>query len=358
MKLLTPGPLTTSTSVKKEMLIDRCTWDTDYKHMTIKIQNELLAVAKVKPLTHSTILMQGSGTFSVEATLNTALTSKDKLLLIVNGAYGERMVNISDRIGINYEVYNCDYNKVPEVDVIESILKEDSSITHVAMVHLETTTGILNPLKEMTSIIKKYNKIFILDAMSSFGGIPIDLSSGSIDFLISSANKCIEGVPGFGYVIVKNDVIEKCQGNAASLVLDLYDQWQVMNKDGKWRFTSPTHTVAAFLKALQELKEEGGVEARNQRYQTVNKFIRKELRVLGFEAYIHESFQSPVIATYKYPTSNFNFQEFYDYLKSKGFIIYPGKLTKIDTFRLGNIGKISLDDAKALIESIKEYMEG
>ncbi|KHD15407.1 2-aminoethylphosphonate--pyruvate transaminase [Clostridium butyricum] len=357
-KLLTPGPLTTTEAVKKEMLFDRCTWDDEYKSITQKIRKELLDIGNVYEEDYTAVLMQGSGTFAVESVITSTVGEKDKLLIIANGAYGERIGQIAEHISLNHVIYNNEYDVHPDMDKVKEILDKDTEITHIAMVHCETTTGILNPIEDLSVIAKEYNKTLIIDAMSSFGGIPIDIKALGIDYLISSANKCIQGVPGFGFVIAKKEKLEKCKGISRSLSLDLYDQYKGMDKDGKWRFTSPTHVVAAFSKALDELKEEGGVEGRYNRYKNNNLVLRKKLKEIGIESYIEEEKQSPIITTFAFPTDAFSFNEFYSFIKERGFVIYPGKLTDVDTFRIGNIGEIYEEDINKLCEIIEEYVKG
>lgn len=357
-KLLTPGPLTTTKTVKEEMLFDRCTWDDDYKGITQKIRKDLLEIGNVSGDEYTVVLMQGSGSFGVESVLTSTIKDEDKALIITNGAYGERIVSMVNCLGIDNLVYSCDYDKLPDKDEIENILKENSELTHVIMVHCETTTGILNPIEDIAKLCEKYNKSFIVDAMSSFGGIPIDIKKLKIDYLISSANKCIQGVPGFSFIIANTKKLLKCEGVARSVSLDLYSQWKEMDKDGKWRFTSPTHVVAAFSKALDELREEGGVQARYERYKKNNELIRVRLKELGIEAYIDENLQSPIITTFFLDKNKFEFGDFYKYIKERGFVIYPGKLTYADTFRVGNIGEIYREDIEKLCSIIKNYMEG
>lgn len=356
-KLLTPGPLTTTKAVKEEMLFDRCTWDDDYKSITQKIRKQLLEIGNASEAKYTTILMQGSGSFVVESVITSTIKNEEKCLIISNGAYGERIIDMCKVIGVNYVAYKEEYNRYPDMDKVRTILREDKEITHIAMVHCETTTGILNPIKELAKISEEFGKILIIDAMSSFGGIPIHIEELNIDFLISSANKCIQGVPGFGFVIAKRESLNKCEGVSRSLSLDLYDQWKCMNNDGKWRFTSPTHVVAAFSKAIDELILEGGVEARYNRYKSNNQLLRAKLSEIGINSYIEKDKQSPIITTFTYPNDKFNFQDFYSFIKERGFVIYPGKLTDIDTFRVGNIGEIYLEDINELCSIIKRYTE-
>lgn len=228
-------------------------------------------------------------------------------------------------------------------------------MTHVAVVHCETTTGVLNPLDAIAGIVKSHGKTLIVDAMSSFGGVPIDMSALGIDYLISSANKCIQGVPGFGFVIARRSLLEGCKGVARSLSLDLYDQWATMEKGhGKWRFTSPTHVVRAFLQALSELDAEGGIAARHTRYAENHRTLVRGMRALGFRTLLPDEWQSPVITSFYYPTEDFNFKDFYDKLKAKGFVIYPGKISQADTFRIGHIGDVRPADFTRLVQAIGE----
>ena len=252
-KLLTPGPLTTTDTVKQEMLFDHCTWDDDYKKITQEIRAGLLKLAHVSEQDYTAVLMQGSGTFGVESVLTSVTGPEDRLLICANGAYGERMADIAEHAGISYRLYSEHYNKVPDAQYIGQLLDEDPGITHVAMVHSETTSGILNDIESVGKMVKEKGRVFIVDAMSSFGGVDIPVKDWGIDFLVSSANKCIQGVLGFSFIIARRDLLMESAGKARSLSLDLYDQWKTMEADGKWRFTSPTHVVLAFARAMKEL---------------------------------------------------------------------------------------------------------
>lgn len=355
-KLLTPGPLTTSKSVKETMMKDRCTWDNDYKELTQQIRQDLLQLAQASDEDYTVILQQGSGSFVVESVLQTALSNTDHVLIISNGAYGKRIAQMAERIGKNYTHLALSFDKAPNIEEIEDVLNSNDAISHIAFVHCETTTGILNPLEDLSELAHRYNKKLIVDAMSSFGGVEINVDQLNIDYLISSANKCIQGVPGFGFVIAKTTTLAETEGNASSLALDLYDQWQVMDVDGKWRYTSPTHVVAAFKQAIDELHEEGGIKQRSERYHSNNRYMREALAQLGFKAYIDEEWQSPIITTYLYPNETFDFNHFYEAMKEKGFVLYPGKLMETPSFRIGNIGELYREDFETLVKHIREYM--
>ena len=353
--LLTPGPLTTSESVKTAMMTDWCTWDEDYNvHIVEEIRKGLVQLATRKTDEYTSILMQGSGTYCVEATLGSVITPKHKLLILSNGAYGDRMGNIAEYHGMNYDMLAFDETEQVSVEYVDDYLAHNAEITHVAVVHCETTTGILNPLKEIAHMVKMHGKKLIVDAMSSFGGVPLDVEELGIDFMISSANKCIQGVPGFGFIIAKKDKLIATKGNARSLSLDIYAQWETMEKGGgKWRFTSPTHVVHAFYQAMKELNEEGGIVARSERYKQNHRTLVDGMRALGFKTLLPDASQGPIITSFLYPTADFDFHSFYDQLKAKGFVIYPGKISDADTFRIGNIGDIFPDDMEALLQAIR-----
>ena len=357
-KLLTPGPLTTTDTVKKEMLFDHCTWDDDYKQITQTIRRELLELAHVSEEEYTAVLMQGSGTFGVESVLTSVIGPKEKLLIAANGAYGERMEEITRHAGIDYVIYNEHYNQVPSAKKIRDILEKDPAITHVSMVHSETTSGILNDIESVGKVVKEMGKVFIVDAMSSFAGVDIPVKDWGIDFIISSANKCIQGVPGFSFIIANRKLLKESEGKARSLSLDLYDQWKTMEVDGKWRFTSPTHVVLAFAQALKELKAEGGIPARSKRYRENNELLIREMKKLGIHTYIDGKHQGPIITTFFYPENyDFKFSDMYNYIKDRGYAIYPGKVTEAETFRIGNIGEIYKEDIEKVVGLVKEFLE-
>ena len=355
--LLTPGPLSTTRSVKAVMLRDWCTWDDDYNRIVQEIRRALVDLA-TKRDGYTSVLMQGSGTFAVEATLTTAVPSNGKLLVLANGAYGRRIVEIARRLGLPCIVHDSGEVSPPDTERLRQHIENDPTITHVAAVHCETTTGMLNPAREIGRIVRSAGRTFILDAMSSFGGIPMDAGELAADYLISSANKCIQGVPGFGFVIAKRAVLEQTKGRARSLSLDLFDQWQTMETGGgKWRFTSPTHTVRAFHQALAELDAEGGVAARFERYRNNQRTLVEGMTQLGFVPLLPDPLQSPIITAFLTPDAPaYDFNRFYQRLKQRGFVIYPGKVTDLETFRIGNIGDVDVEDIRRLISAVKGAM--
>ncbi|WIK64152.1 2-aminoethylphosphonate--pyruvate transaminase [Gleimia hominis] len=357
-KLLTPGPLTTTDSVKQQMLFDHCTWDSDYMQITEGIRARLLELGHCDPAEYTVVLMQGSGTFGVESVLTSVVGMDDKVLLCTNGAYGDRQVQMCDHAGVNYVRYNVEYDQVPDPQRIEQILDADPSITHVSMVHSETTSGLLNDIQPVGELTAERDITFIVDAMSSFGGMEIPVQQWHIDFLVSSANKCIQGVPGFSFIIARRQPLEASKGQARSLSLDLWDQWHTLEQaGGKWRYTSPTHVVLAFAQALEELAAEGGIPARAARYAHNNHRLITRMCALGFRTYL-EDHQGPFITTFYYPDAvQVDFADMYAFIKERGYAIYPGKLTNEETFRVANMGEIYTSDIDQVTDLFAQYLD-
>ncbi|QDU00145.1 2-aminoethylphosphonate--pyruvate transaminase [Gimesia aquarii] len=355
--LLTPGPLTTTKSVREAMQVDYSTWDIDYNQRVVEIRNRLVQLA-TNESGYTSVLMQGSGTFAVEATIGSVIPPDGKLLVISNGAYGARIAQITRCLNISLKELSYPETEPPDLDEIRNYLATDNQITHVAMVHCETTTGMLNPAAEVGKIVAEAGKDYILDAMSSFGGIPLSMESHHIDYLISSSNKCIQGVPGFGFVIANQKMLEQTAGFARSLSLDLFSQWNEMeHKGGKWRYTSPTHVVCAFLQALKELETEGGIQQRYNRYSENQSTLVTAMQKQGLNTLLPRELQSPIITSFYYPEHpQFSFNEFYDELKKRRYVIYPGKVSQAETFRIGNIGNVFPDDMLALVEHIEQVL--
>lgn len=356
--LLTPGPLTTTRTVRQAMNQDLSTWDVDYNEIVERVRRQLVSLATGLP-GYTSVLVPGSGTLSVEAVLGSVVPPTGKVLVVNNGAYGDRMAQIVRRLRI--PLVDMQQPEIEPADVgrLEECLKADPAISHVAVVHCETTTGMLNPVAEVGAIARRFDKVVIVDAMSSFGGIPLTIEGLHADFLISSANKCIQGVPGFGFVIMKRTGIEATRGWARSLSLDLFDQWREMEeKGGKWRFTSPTHVVCAFAQALKELEEEGGVAARYARYCENHRRLVDGMEELGFRCLLPHELQSPIITSFLFPEDpRFRFDEFYAGLKRRRFVIYPGKVSQAETFRIGNIGNVIPEDMDELVAQVEVVLK-
>lgn len=357
--LFTPGPLTTSATVKEAMLKDMGSRDYAFMNAVKEIRSGLLTLANVsKEKGYECVIIQGSGTFGVESVISSVIGEKEKLLVLANGAYGERIAKMAKIHRLNHEVVRFDEDTIVTPESVEKYLAANSDITHVACIHSETTTGLFNPIGAIGEVCKKYGKVFIVDAMSSFGGVVMDMSAMNIDFLISSSNKCIEGVPGFAFALCKKSELEKAKGQARSLSLDIYDQWAGLEANGQFRFTPPTLSIMAFQQAMKELEIEGGVAAREKRYKANKSILDEGMHRMDFKQYLAPEIQGHIITSFLYPdTPKFRFNEFYSKLNDRGFVIYPGKLSKADAFRIGNIGQIFPEDVKALLEAIAIVMK-
>src|SRR5215470_802441 len=354
--LLTPGPLTTSDETKRAMLRDWGSRDTDFIALNRDVRSRLVALAGGVG-THVAVPLQGSGTFAVEAMLGTFVPLGGKLLILANGAYGRRMVQMCRHSGRIHVVYETPEDAPPVPAEVSRRLAEDPAITHVAIVHCETTSGILNPVAEVAAVVAKHGRRLLIDAMSAFGALPLDAREIRFDAVAASANKCLEGVPGIGFVIAREAALAECEGNAHSLSLDLHDQWRAMERTKQWRFTPPTHVLAAFAAALGQHEAEGGVAGRGARYRRNCKVLVEGLRALAFETLLPEHLQAPIIVTVHTPADpRFQFERFYDSLRDKGFVIYPGKLTVADTFRIGCIGALGESEMRGALEAIRRTL--
>jgi 2-aminoethylphosphonate-pyruvate transaminase len=349
--LLTPGPLTTSTATKLAMVRDWGSRDSGFIEINRRVREMLLDIAGVKQ-THVSVPLQGSGTFVVEAMLGTLVPKNGHVLVPQNGAYCKRIAKICSILG--RRVSGIDYEERQPVKAadIDAALARDPSITHVALVHCETSTGVLNPLAEVAAIVAKHKRGLLVDAMSSFAAIPVD---GPFDALVAASGKCLEGPPGMGFALIRKAALEKCAGNSPSLVLDLHDQWVNMEKTAQWRFTPPTVVVAALHAALEQFVAEGGQPARGARYRRNCDVLIDGMTRLGFKLFLEPRHQAPVIVTFHAPSDpHYDFQKFYDRVREKGFVLYPGKLTQVDTLRVGCIGAIDEHVVRAAIHAIAD----
>ena len=355
-KLLTPGPLTTSQETKLAMLYDWGSRDTDFIEINRRFRKQLLEMASAEP-THVCVPMQGSGTFIVEAVLGSLIPPEGKALILINGAYGRRMTKMMDYLKREYLVHETPEDTVPILTQLDSTLARDSKISHVLVVHCETTSGILNPIDEIADIVARHARSLLIDAMSAFGAIPLEANQIRFDAVMASSNKCLEGIPGMGFALIRKDALERSKGNAHSLSLDLYDQWKNMETTSQWRFTPPTHVIVAFDKALQQFLEEGGVIGRNKRYVENCRILIDGMSRLGFETLLPPQLQAPIIITFKMPEDpKFDFSDFYERVKEKGFVLYPGKLTVAPSFRIGCIGHLFEDDMRQALGAIEKTM--
>ena len=355
--LLTPGPLTTSESVKEAMLRDWGSRDEAFIAMNHDMRARLVALVGGEE-SHVCVPLQGSGTFTVEAVIGTLVPRDGKLLVLVNGAYGTRMVEMARVMGRAVEAIEWREDERVDPQVVDARLTSDDSITHVAVVHCETTSGILNPIETVAEVVAAHNRPLIIDSMSAFGALPLDARRVPFAAAAASSNKCLEGVPGMGFALIRRSLLEQCKGNAHSLSLDLFAQWQGFEKNGQWRFTPPTHVVAAFLQALDEHTAEGGVAGRGARYAHNHEVLVDGMEALGFACLLPREIQAPIIVTFHMPADpKFDFGSFYDRLSDKGYLIYPGKLTVADSFRVGCIGRLGEPEMRGALEAIESVLE-
>jgi 2-aminoethylphosphonate-pyruvate transaminase len=354
--LLTPGPLTTSTQTRSAMLSDWGSWDGSFNALTASVCRDLLAIVDAQ-VEHVCVPLQGSGTFAVEAALGTLVPGTGKVLVPDNGSYCKRIVRILAYLGRETVVLPHSEQEPADPARIDAALTADPAITHVAQVHCETGTGILNPLPEIAMTVAKHGRSLIIDAMSSFGAIPIDARALRFDALIAASGKCLEGVPGMGFVIARRSALERSAGNSRSLVMDLLDQWQYMQKTGQWRFTPPTHVVAALRAAIDQYQAQGGLPARLARYTANCAALVSGMRALGFKTFLPDALQAPIIVTFHAPPDPaYDFSEFYALVRERGFILYPGKLTAVDTFRVGCIGAIGADTLSRAVAAVADTL--
>ena len=353
--LFTPGPLTTSRTVKQAMLRDLGSRDFEFIEAVREIRAGLLDAGGVTGKGYDAILMQGSGTFSVEAVLASTVPADGGVAVVINGAYGERILKMCEVLKIHAVAVRFAEDVAPSAVAIREALAGHTGLTHLAVVHCETTTGIYNPIEEIGLLAAEMGLVYFVDAMSSFGAVPIDFEAARIDYLVSSANKCIEGVPGFGFVIAKRSTLDATAGWARSLSLDILAQRKGLDSNGQFRFTPPTHTLLAFHQALKELQQEGGVAGRAARYQRNNAVLAEGMRARGFREYLRPELQGYIITSFLYPADPaWDFETFYRLLNERGYTIYPGKVSNADCFRIGNIGRVFESDIRDLLGAIAD----
>jgi len=355
--LLTPGPLTTSASVKQAMVHDWGSRDQGFIAINKMVLEKIVELAGAQG-THVTVPVQGSGTFAVEAMITSFVPKSGKLLVVINGAYGQRAKKIAEIAGRAVATYETPEDTPPDLARLEKMLADDKAITHVFAVHCETTSGILNPIADLAALVKKQGRRLLVDSMSAFGAIEIDARSVHYDALAASSNKCLEGVPGLGFVVCRSSALAECKGNATTLVLDLHDQAEGFAKTGQYRFTPPIHVIVALGKAIEEHAAEGGVAGRGKRYRENAKVLIDGMRAMGFQTLLPNDLQAPIIITFHMPTDpKFVFQNFYDGLKDRGYVIYPGKLTVADSFRMGCIGRLYPDHMRGALAAVREVLD-
>src|SRR5438132_7557385 len=355
--LLAPGPLTTSRRTRQSMLRDWGSWDVDFNKITARVCERLLQIVYGSG-THECVPLQGSGTFSVEAAIGTLVPRTGHVLVPKNGAYCQRIARICRVLGRKLTTIDYAENTQVAAADIERALRADPSITHVALVHCETSTGILNPLEEIAQAVSRHDRGLIVDAMSSFGALEIDARTTPFDAVVAASGKCLEGPPGMGFVIVRRAALERCEGNCHSLAMDLYDQWVYMNKTTQWRFTPPTHVVAALDAALTQYFEEGGLAARGGAYAKNCRELIAGLAGLGLRSFLPTAIQAPIIVTFHAPASpRYEFKAFYNAVKQRGYVLYPGRPTTVKTFRVGCMGQLGARGMAGAVEAVRDALQ-
>ena len=355
--LLTPGPLTTSAAVKQAMVHDWGSRDAEFLRINRMVLESIAELAGAAG-SHVTVPVQGSGTFAVEAMITSFVPRTGKLLVLINGAYGQRALRIAQIAGRAALSFETPEDTPPDLVRLDKLLSDDKAITHVFAVHCETTSGILNPIAEIAALVARHGRRLLVDSMSAFGAIEIDARKVPYDALAASSNKCLEGVPGLGFVVCRKEALAECKGNATTLVLDLHDQADAFARTGQYRFTPPIHVIVSLGKAIEEHAAEGGVAGRGKRYRDNARVLIDGMRAMGFRTLLDDGLQAPIIVTFHMPSDpRFVFQKFYDSLKDRGYVIYPGKLTVAESFRIGCIGRLYPKDMQGALDAVRAVLD-
>jgi 2-aminoethylphosphonate-pyruvate transaminase len=355
--LLTPGPVTTSPGVRAAMHQDCCTWVSEYVALVDDLRQRLVRLATGRE-GYTCVLLQGTGSYAVEAALGSVIPPSGKVLIVDNGAYGQRMILTAEKLKLAHAIVEFPETEPASVRTIERAFGADPALTHLAIVHSETTTGLVNPVAEIGRMARGLGKTVIVDAVSSFGGLPLSVEELGAHYLVSTASKCLQGVPGLGLVIAERAQLEQTRGWARSLAFDLHDQWQCMeSKPTRWRFTSPTFVVRALAQAVRELEEEGGIAVRHARYQNNHRHLVRGMTELGFRTLLPPERQSAILTAFRFPAERaWSFDTFYEGLKARRFLLYPGKVSKADAFRIGTIGHVFPRDYQALTRAVEAVL--
>ncbi len=357
--LLTAGPVTTSRAVKIAMLADYGPRDDEFRNAIRFVRNELKRIANCDD-SYDAVLLQGSGSFAVEAAIGTFCpTKRKKTLVICNGAHGEQTAQIFERIGRPFLRLAYRESTLPRASDVAKALDQDKSISHVWLTHIETSTGMQNPVPDIARVVKARGRVMMVDATSSFGGVALDVVECGIDVLVSTADRCLEGIPGLSFVIAQHPNLEAANGQCHSLALDLHAQWRAMEETGEFRFMPTTHALVALREALRELDTEGGVEGRSKRYKHNADTLRERVKALGLSLALEDAYASPIIQTILSPrVATFDFKRFYAALHDKGFAIAPGHLAQRQSFRIGCIGQVDEKIMQQLVVAIEDVLNG
>jgi 2-aminoethylphosphonate-pyruvate transaminase len=355
--LLTPGPLTTDPLTRAAGRFDLGSWDDEFRRITGEVRAGLMSVLGALERDFVCVPMQGSGTFAVEAAVRTLVPPGGGLVVPVNGAYCERLAQVARRAGRDVEVVPFPWDQPADPATVAAVLERlPDRFHHVGVVHCETSTGMLNPLAALADAVHAAGREVIVDAMSTFGALDVCADRPAVAAIVAASGKCLEGLPGVGFVFLAEQALEDAAGRCDSLSLDLADQYRYLERTGQWRFTPPTTVVAALRQALRLHQESGGRPGRLARYQANSSALAAGARDLGLRPYLDPRYQAPVIHTFRAPAEHWDFQLFYRSVKRRGFVIYPGKLTQAETFRVGCIGAIGPETMRRAVDSIGQSL--
>ncbi|MEQ8361612.1 MAG: 2-aminoethylphosphonate--pyruvate transaminase [Cyclobacteriaceae bacterium] len=354
--LLNPGPATTTQTVKEAMVVeDICPREKEFGKMLDSIKDDLVKVVHGEA-THHAVMFTASGTGGLEAAITSAVPKGKKLLVVENGAYGTRMVKLAETFGVAVVRYQIDYGDYPNISQLETLLKNNKEVSHLAVVHHETTTGMLNPVQKVCDLAHQHGVEVIVDCMSSYAGIPIDITQWDAEYLISSSNKCIQGMPGLVFVIFKKKLLEKIKDTKRSFYFDIYNQYTGFEKTGQMQFTPPVQVAYALRTAIDEYFTETEM-GRWNRYEENYNTLYSGLASLGFEFLLPDDQQSKILLAIKEPAlPKYSFEAMHDYLYDHGFTIYPGKGAKEATFRLSVLGDLHKKDIEDFLKCLEEYL--
>lgn len=352
--LFTPGPVTTSRDVKQAMQRDLGSRDTEFIRVVREIRSKLEDLAGGG---FEAVLIPGPGMFAIESVIGSAIPPDGRLLVAANGANGRGLREIAARLRIDVDEISFSEESPVPADAVAEALRNRGPFTHVAAVHCETATGILNPIDAIGTAVAASGGAFIVDARSSFGGIAMDLRAARVDYLVSSADQCMQGVPGVAFVLARAERLRETESWARSVSLDLFAQWRALENDGQFRFTPPIHALLAFRRALEELELEGGVAGRCARYRSNHQALMEEARKLELRPYLAAEHQSPILTSFRYPEdAAFDCERFYSMLRDRGLVIHPGKPAQENCFGIATIGHLTSHEIRRLCRGIREVL--
>ncbi len=357
--LLNPGPSTTTNTVKMAQVVpDICPREREFADMMKSMRSDLLRIVHADPSEYTAVLFCGSGTLNIDVCINSLLPPDKKILIVNNGAYSARAVEICEYYGLPHIDLKFTVDQLPDLDVIEETLRKNPDIALVHTTHNETGTGILNPIRDIGNIVHKYNAVFTVDTTSTLAMRPIDVVKDNIDFCMASAQKGLMAMTGLSFIIGKTEIIKSSQNYPKrSYYCNLYLQYEYFEKTGEMHFTPPVQTIYATKQALQEYFAEGEQEKWERHTRVFNR-IHEGLQELGFRNLIKREWQSGLVVSAIYPNDpKWDFMKIHDFCYEHGFTIYPGKISTNNTFRLCALGAIDEEDIKEFFIVFRKALE-